>query len=202
MSEFQQTWFTVPKRIMDLEGLTMAFLRIYETIFQFWNNGKSCYLSNAMITERTGITSESTIREAFIFFEKHNEITRKTKNGRRYFVQPTQYVEEEQELSTDSSTKIVTPVGESTPYRRKIDAPPVGESTHKNNNINTNKLNKSSCVNEVQKQNKPVDKSKYQNEKKHDWNSKPNELKSTVKEWGPGHPSYDSMYGVKNVQTL
>ena len=146
MSEFNQAWFVVPNRIMKLEGLTLAFLRIYETIFQFWNNDKPCYLSNAMIMERTGIKSERSIQEAFIFFEKHNEITRKIKDGRRYLIQPTRYVElEGKDLSTPPAENCgVPPQQTATPPRREL--------RHKNNNLNNNKLNKSSSDFKNQKQ--------------------------------------------------
>lgn len=125
MSGYKSSFFVVPTRILDLPDLTMAFLKVYETVFQFWNHDKTCFLSNPMIMERTGIKAESTIREAFIFFEKHNELKRKKIKGKRYLVQP------DKRISVQDS-----PVAPSTPTRRSVDGRPVAKSTHKNKNIN------------------------------------------------------------------
>lgn len=92
-SENEATWFIVPGRIMNLPNLTMQFLRVYETIFQFWNKGRACFLSNKMIMERTGIKSESTVKEAFLYFEKHKELLREVRKGKRYLIQPPKELE-------------------------------------------------------------------------------------------------------------
>lgn len=89
---YKATFFVIPSYIMDLPGLTLAYLKVYETIFQFWNSGKSCYLSDDAITARTGIC-RSQIYEAFSFFEKHNEMVRRRKGGRRFLVQPERTLE-------------------------------------------------------------------------------------------------------------
>lgn len=86
---YKSAFFIVPSRILDLPGLQLSYLRVYETVFQFWNHGKECYLNKKAIKERTGISSDSTIKDAFIFFEIHGEMKRITKNGKRYLVQPT-----------------------------------------------------------------------------------------------------------------
>jgi hypothetical protein len=131
MSEYKSTFFVVPSRILELPGLILSYLRVYETIFQFWNHGKDCFLSNDQIKERTGIASESTIRDAFIYFEKHGEMKRKTIKGQRYLVQPERTIEVQD-----------MPVAKSTPPRRQVDAPPVAKSTHNNKNINIKNINK------------------------------------------------------------
>jgi hypothetical protein len=123
--------FVVPYRILNLPGITLAFLRFYETIFQFWNSeGKApCFLSNGKIKERTGIMSSSTIKEAFEFFESHGEMERRTINGRRYIVQPERKIEIiEQKDAQD-------PLAVPRPPSRCTEAPPLATARHKKANI-------------------------------------------------------------------
>lgn len=104
MSEYKAAFFIVPARIMKLPNLTFAFLRIYETIFQFWNHDRPCVLKNETIMERAEICSLTTLREAFVYFESHGEMRRETKKGQRYFIQPTRYIsiEDDQEEPKES----------------------------------------------------------------------------------------------------
>jgi hypothetical protein len=143
MSEYKSSFFVVPSRILDLPGLTLTYLKIYETVFQFWNHGKNCYLSNAVIMARTGIKSESTIREAFMYFEKHGELIRKTVNNKRYLIQPELSIERG-ETNSDGNIggEQNSPVANSTATRRQDDGHPVAKSTHNNKKINTKKINK------------------------------------------------------------
>lgn len=140
---YTPAFFIVPYRIYKLPGITMAFLSIYQTIFEFWNNGKDCYLSNGAILERTGVASEGTLREAFIFFEKHGELERKKIGKRRYLIQPQRKIEiEPVDNSDDDRSKNSQPVAKSTDDRRKIDGMTVAKSTHKNNKLNVININK------------------------------------------------------------
>ena len=84
MSDFNQTFFIVPSYILDLPGLTLGYLKVYETMFQFWNKNQNCFLTTESISSRTKI-KRSQIFEALNFFEKHNEIERIQK-GRNRFV--------------------------------------------------------------------------------------------------------------------
>ncbi len=85
---YKPVFFIVPAKILDLPGITIQLLRFYETIFQFWHHGKDCYLTNDVIKERTGIKSDSTISNAFQFFEDANLLKRITqRGGMRYIVQ-------------------------------------------------------------------------------------------------------------------
>jgi hypothetical protein len=86
------SFFVVPAYIMSLPGLTLSFLRVYETIFQFWNHRKTCFLSLDSICERTTV-GRSQVCEALLFFEKHNELQRIKKGGRRYLLQPSKPIE-------------------------------------------------------------------------------------------------------------
>jgi len=180
-NSYKPAFIVIPSNIWDLEGITLSFLRIYETIFQFWHRGKKCFLTNEAIMERTGVKSESTIKEAFVFFEKHNVLKRMNneKTGQRFLVQPSLYVEIESE-----SAPVDNPAGESAPPRRRIGSPPPENRPHNINNNNIMNINKSFCR-EDQKKN---------NQKKHDWGeSQPHGLKQTAKFWGPGHPDWERL---------
>ncbi|HEX3767536.1 MAG TPA: hypothetical protein VHT72_04130 [Puia sp.] len=101
-----------PSRIWNLPSMTIQLLKFYEKIFQFWHQGHECFLSNKVLMEYSGMKSDSTCREAFTYFEKHGEMKRILKGGKRYILPPTPRVstegfEEKQaadgELSTEGS---------------------------------------------------------------------------------------------------
>lgn len=139
---YQSAFFIVPARIMNLAGLTLTYLKVYETIFQFWNHGKDCYLSTSAIMLRINVSSDSVVREAFAFFEKHNELKRITKNGRRYLQQPSNIIEID-EKSTKKHAD--TPAATATPPRRNCGAPPAATAAHNINNINNKNLTRESA---------------------------------------------------------
>ncbi len=165
MSEYQSAFFIVPSRILNLPNITLAQLRVYETIFQFINHDKPCFLSNQMIKERTGISSYSTINEAFHFFELHGELKRVLKNGKRYFVQPSRHISVENDQPVDK------PIAPPIPPYRHTDTPPIGTPIHNINNINSKNINKSFCKEDERKKN---------NEKKHEWVEKPKPILASV----------------------
>jgi hypothetical protein len=121
----------------------MAFLRIYETIFQFWNHDKQCYLSNDAILKRAGLTSIGGLSEAFIFFEKHGELKRKYINGKRYLIQPERIIEAE-DLPVDNknkcSTKIKHPLTDVRPPSHRCETPPLTDVRHNNKKIKEKNL--------------------------------------------------------------
>lgn len=167
-SSYTPSFVVIPAYVWNLEGITLNFLKIYETIFQFWHKEMKCFLTNYAIMERTGIKSEGTIRAAFAFFEQHNLLKRVTneKTGQRFLVQPSRYIE------IDHTPKPVdNPVNDLTPPRQNSDAPPSENRRHNINNYNVMNINKSSCKNTEQKKD---------NEKKHDWakEGKPSPLAS------------------------
>ena len=101
---YQAAFFIVPSYILDLPGLTLAFLKVYETIFQFWNHRKPCFLSLKAICERTHL-SNSQVCEALNFFEKNGELIRRKKGRKRYLVQPERSIQEDcPELNHESAT--------------------------------------------------------------------------------------------------
>ncbi len=52
--QYEDTFYIIPRYIRKIPGLTLAFLDVYETMFQFWNKGRDCFLTNSTISERTG----------------------------------------------------------------------------------------------------------------------------------------------------
>ena len=92
--EYKESWFIVPMRIMELEGLTLGYLKVYQTIFEFWNKHQPCFLSNPKIEKRTGL-KPTQIKEALNFFEKAGELERQQIGIKRYLKQPTRRIETE-----------------------------------------------------------------------------------------------------------
>jgi hypothetical protein len=125
---YKPSFFVVPFHITELPDITFAFLKFYETIFQFWNKGLNCFLSNSIIMERTGIKSISTINDAFQFFEKHNEMRREVQNGQRYIIQP------ERKIKTDCLSKrgIAPAIG----GYRSSDSGGIAPAIYNNKNLN------------------------------------------------------------------
>lgn len=178
-NNYQPAFFITPRHIFDLPGITLAYIKVYETVFQFWNHKKQCYLTNKNICKRTGIVNERTVRDALKYFEDHKELVRRVKGTRRYLVQPVNYVEvpeEEEDIKNDQSDKNCTETSQG-----GLQTPPCtnnsqggstdpggaglqtrgGGSTDPHNNKNLNKeLNKSFYP----KNDRAVD-----NSKKHDW---------------------------------
>lgn len=166
MSEYQAAFFIVPARILNLPDISLAYLRIYETIFQFWNHGKACFLSNQAIRERAGNLSHGTLMQAFTYFEKHNELQRITKDGQRYLIEPRKFIKLENDLPVDKGVTGMTGGG------HWNDREGVTGMTHNTKNSNSKNINKSSYAKEDQKK---------ANEKKHDFASNMNEIASEKK---------------------
>lgn len=126
---YEETFYIIPRNIRKLPKITLAYLDVYETIFQFWNKRLPCFLSNAKLQERTGL-GHTVINDALKFFEEHGELERKIKNGKRFFVQPLRYIE------TDP------PSATAEPPSRNCGTPPSASAVH---NIK-NKSNKEPVV--------------------------------------------------------
>ncbi len=114
---YEETFYIIPRHIRKIPKITLAFLDVYETIFQFWNKRLPCFLSNSKIQERTGL-GHSVVGDAIKFFEDNGELERKIKNGKRYFVQPLRYIE------TDNDT------ADAVPPIRKSGTPPTAAPVH------------------------------------------------------------------------
>lgn len=204
-SNYQQAFFTVPNRIINLPGLTLQLLRFYEKIFQYWHHDSDCFIGNDALMEHCGMKSESSLSKAFQFFEKAGEIKRETReNGQRYIIQPPRRIEIKQEKDKKLSTSTLA-TARGNP--RASETPSLATARHNNNNSNNKNLNKSSCATPTEKSkasNEQIPKNprmnrstmKAKNEDIQEWEKKKRqEVHCTAKFWGPGHPSYDSLFG-------
>jgi hypothetical protein len=90
--EYKETWFIVPRSILDIPNLKLCHLKVFETIFQFWNKNRKCFLSNPEISRRTGIAITQ-VKQAILFFEQHKELERIQIGLKRYLMQPLKIVE-------------------------------------------------------------------------------------------------------------
>lgn len=91
-SHYEETFYIIPRYIRKLPGMTLSYLDVYETIFQFWNKNRTCFLSEEALCNRTGY-KRTQIYDALNFFEKHGELKRIKKNGKRYLVKPEKIIE-------------------------------------------------------------------------------------------------------------
>lgn len=166
--EYTAAFFIVPSSVMNLPNLSISFLKFFETIFQFWNHDKQCFLSNEAIMKRTGIKSRSTIDLAFKYFEKHGEMERIFEGSKRYIVQKILKVEfESVDNSNQNSTNIVIPLDASSAPTRCIETLPLDASRHNTNNINTKNLIKSFYENQKSKNEQKPAWAAMKNEKAH-----------------------------------
>lgn len=131
-TSYESVFFIVPSYILKLPGLTLGFLKVYETIFQFWNKGRICFLSNPMIQERTGL-GITQVKDALLFFEKAGELKRIHKAGKRYLSRPERFIE------TDESTfeQVAAPAaGGSRSSGQGVAAPAAHNIKNRNKEIN------------------------------------------------------------------
>lgn len=171
---YQAAFFIVPSRIMNLPGLTISYLKVYEAIFQFWNHGKNCFLSDKAIIEKTNL-SERCVRDAYIFFESAKELKREKRGLKRYLIQPTLFCETDSDPVDNSPIGCTNSVntGTSLPVdRHKLAGTTGTDVPHNKNKFNTMNLSKSFCSSEEQKKN---------NEKKHHFAEAKNEKASIAK---------------------
>lgn len=129
---YQDTFYLIPRYIRHLPGITLAYLDIYETIFQFWNKNKDCYLGEEALCERTGY-KRAVVYKALSFFEKHIELKRVKLNGKRYLVKPEKIIETDCLEEEQTSATV-----ESNVYSRRL----LTSTTVDHNIKNINKENK------------------------------------------------------------
>ena len=116
-SSYEETFYIVPSYIRKLPGMTLGYMDVYSHMFQFWNKGRECYLKNFQLAERTGY-SERYIREAFEYFESHNELERVTIGRTRYLVQP------QKKIKTDGEQPVGKKSGVEPQFREGGTTPP------------------------------------------------------------------------------
>jgi len=90
--DYKETWFILPRTIADLPDMTFGYLKVFETIFQFWNKGRKCFLSNPEIAKRTGLKI-SQVKNAISYFEDNKEMERIQIGLKRYLIQPMKLIE-------------------------------------------------------------------------------------------------------------
>ncbi|HEY2811785.1 MAG TPA: hypothetical protein VGJ00_10415 [Rhabdochlamydiaceae bacterium] len=141
---YKSAFFIVPSYLLDLPDISLGYLKVYESIFQFWNHNKSCFLSEKSLCDRTNL-GRSQVYAALAYFESHNELRRIKRNGKRYLVRPERALEtdllplNETSASPDISTNVnqicdfdVRPSGRTTS----------GRADHNIKNLNKEKDNK------------------------------------------------------------
>jgi hypothetical protein len=101
-TNYQDTFYIIPRYIRKLPKITLAYLDIYESIFQFWNKGKDCFLSEEGFIEKTGYKRAS-IYNALNYFEKHKEIQRIWFKSKRYIIKPIKHDEDCIEIEPKST---------------------------------------------------------------------------------------------------
>ena len=146
MSEYKSVWFIVPSFITDYDDLNFAHLKVFQTIYEFFNHNKPCFLGNEEIMRRTKIKSDGTIRKAIIYFEKKG-VLKKTigADGRRYleYIQPK--IEIEAQKNKKESKKAVDKPSKgrshrnATPFPQERDPVPTGTYKKKKLNKEVNK---------------------------------------------------------------
>jgi len=86
-SEFKPMYYLVPSEIMDLPGLSIGYLKVYCSVIQFWNSSRPCFLSEAILCEKSNL-GRTQVYEALKFFEKHNIMKRIIIDGKKHIINP------------------------------------------------------------------------------------------------------------------
>ncbi len=90
--QYEETYYIVPTYIRKLPGMTLGYMDVYAVMFQFWNKGRPCFLSNGAFVSRTGYKTRY-IQEAFSYFEGLGELKRIEQGNKRYLVKPISIIE-------------------------------------------------------------------------------------------------------------
>lgn len=150
-----------PARIWNLPGITLQLVKFYEKIFQFWHQRADCFVNNKTLKEYSGMLSDSSISEAFRYFENLGEMRRVTKNGRRYISQPIHFVGDETispvdnfEIDSTNNSQGLAVAREGSRCGEGGGLAAARHNKRSNNNIN---INKSSCLTDEQKETRVVD---------------------------------------------
>lgn len=88
----QQSLFVVPFYIVNLPGITLGYLKVYEVIFNFWYHKKPCYIGYKNLSERSQL-GKTQVYEAINYFLDNGEIEIAKINGKKHFVQPIRILE-------------------------------------------------------------------------------------------------------------
>ncbi len=135
-SPFKNTFFIVPTHILELEGLTLGYLKVFESMFQFWHHNRACFLSTQSLSKRTGLKPRQ-VFYALEWLESKNIIKRVISKGKRHFEPVYNHVEIEdgsnviQECTAVHDTVHSSALSLCTPVHHNI------KNLNKENNINT-----------------------------------------------------------------
>ncbi len=193
---FELNLATLPNSILYLEGIQLSYVKVYVHIFNLWHSHNPCFISNGEFARRTGVHTD-TVRTAIVFFEKNGILKRVQKDGKRYLIQASKFIETTEDEPVDNSEKNCTNIDRGTeldPPPYGVRPPPGAELDPHNNKLNL-KAKKSSCASHVFQKPQLVDNRRIDNEKKHDFATKKDEVSCNAKFWGPGHPSWESLNG-------
>lgn len=193
---FELNLATLPNSILYLEGMQLSYVKVYVHIFNLWHSHNSCFISNTEFARRTGLHRDTVIN-AIQFFEKHGILKRVQKGTKRYLVQASKFIETTDDEPVDNSEKNCTNIDRESELDQGgvgVRPPKGSELDHHNNKLNT-KSKKSSCASHVFQKPQLVDNRKIENERKHDFATKRDEVSCNAKFWGPGHPSWESLNG-------
>ena len=139
---YTSAFFIVPSYILDIPGLTLGYLRVYESIFQFWNHNKTCFLSEKALIERTTL-KRTQIYEALAFFERHGEVKRVRKGMKRYLIRPEKIIETDcSHLTLTSATPDIGTTIDQTSATPDVNVRSAGRNTSATPDYNTKKRTK------------------------------------------------------------
>lgn len=91
-SKYEDTFYIVPRYIRKLCGKNLAYIDVYEALFQFWNKGRPCFLSNDALAERADCKMRQ-VQNALEFFEKHGHLRREQRGLKRFLTRPESRIE-------------------------------------------------------------------------------------------------------------
>jgi hypothetical protein len=89
---YEDTLYTIPRYIRRLCTKNLVFIDVYEAMFQFWNKGRPCFLSNDALAERANCTTRQ-VRNALAFFEENQELRRESRGLKRFLINPESKIE-------------------------------------------------------------------------------------------------------------
>lgn len=105
---YEETFFIIPAYILDLPGMSLGYLKVYWTFFQFWNKRLPCFLSNPAIAQRTKLQLTQ-VKAALAYFEENGELIRENRGNKRWLIKPDKpiaWVEDEGCAPPPSSSNV------------------------------------------------------------------------------------------------
>ena len=104
---YEDTFYIIPRYIRKIPGITLAYLDIYEAMFQYWNKGLEVFMGEKGFLEKTGY-GRTVYYDALKFFEDCGEIKRVWIKGKRY-IQRVLKLEPNDSSKTEQDSAIADP---------------------------------------------------------------------------------------------